>query len=160
TDRDKYCVQRILDFYEWHEVDYADYFLATWKYRHRQQLGRSDAELSHFATEAGLSEKYLSRIWSVLTDTEAETGPLAAVRKMWRELPSPDEKSAEAARPSCERMRDLVVRFRRQLQPNVGKLHVKGISDGSQPFVLWRNRQLASRHRSYSGQVFADLQKL
>ncbi len=52
------------------------------------------------------------------------------------------------------------LRLRRQLKPNVGKLHVGGISDGSQSFVLWRNRQLASRHRSYSGEVFADLRKL
>jgi hypothetical protein len=54
----------------------------------------------------------------------------------------------------------LVVRLRRQLKPKASKLHVAGISDGSQPFVLWVNRQLASRHRSYSGEVFADLRKL
>ena len=29
TDRDKYCVKRIIDFYERHQVDYADYFLAA-----------------------------------------------------------------------------------------------------------------------------------
>ena len=53
TDRDNYCVQRIIDFYERHKVDYADYFLAAWKYRHRD--GRPDADLSRFAAEAGLS---------------------------------------------------------------------------------------------------------
>ena len=35
TDRDKYCVQRIIAFYERHRVDYADYFLAAWRFRHR-----------------------------------------------------------------------------------------------------------------------------
>ena len=35
TDRDKYCVQRIVAFYERHKVDYADYFLATWRFAHR-----------------------------------------------------------------------------------------------------------------------------
>src|SRR5439155_24215220 len=30
TDRDKYCVQRIIDFYKRHPVDYADYFEAAW----------------------------------------------------------------------------------------------------------------------------------
>ena len=39
TDRDNYCVQRIIDFYERHKVDYADYFLAAWKYRHRASAG-------------------------------------------------------------------------------------------------------------------------
>ena len=160
TDRDKYCVKRIIDFYESHKVDYADYFLAAWKYRHRQRLGRPDASMDQLAREAGLSPKYLAMIWSILTDAEAEAGPLAAVRKTWRELPEPSSTSADAARPGCERMRDLVVLLRRQLKPIVGKLRVKGISDGSQPLVLWRNRQLASRHRDYSGEVFVDLRKL
>ena len=161
TDRDKYCVHRIIAFYQRHQVDYADYFLAAWKYHHRAPLGRPDAQMSRFATEAGLSAKYLALIWSMLTGAEAEVGPLAAVRKRWRELPGPEPGQADAAaRRGCERLRDLVVRLRTQLEPRVGKLQVKGISAGSQPLVLWRNRQLASRHRSYSGEVSADLKKL
>ncbi len=156
TDRDHYCVQRIIDFYERHKVDYADYFQAAWRCRRRDPLGRTDAELSRMAAEAGLSGKYLSVVWSALTDDGPEAGPLAAARKMWGELP--DEKTA--ARAGCERMRDVVVRLRRQLKPKVGKLHVEGISDGSQPFVLWGDRQLASRHCSYSGDGFADLKKM
>src|SRR6185312_6464365 len=54
TDRDKYCVKRIIDFYDRHKVDYADYFLAAWKYRHRRLLGRPDADMEQFAREAGL----------------------------------------------------------------------------------------------------------
>ena len=57
TDRDKYCVQRIIDFYERHKVDLADYFLAAWQRRR----GRPDADPGRFAAEAGLSPKYLSR---------------------------------------------------------------------------------------------------
>jgi hypothetical protein len=82
------------------------------------------------------------------------------VRQLWQELPAPERGPAGAPRAACERLRDLVMRLRRQLGPRVGKLHVKGISDGSQPFVLWRDRQLASRHTSYSGDVFADLRQL
>jgi hypothetical protein len=160
TDRDKYCVKRIIDYYERHKVDYADYFLAAWKYRHRRLLNRPDADMEQLAREAGLSAKYLTMIWSILTDTEAEVGPIAVIRKMWRELPELPRASADMARPGCERMRDLVVRLRRQLKPSVGKLRVKGISDGSQPLVLWRNRQLANRHRNYSGEVFIDFRKL
>jgi hypothetical protein len=160
TDRDKYCVHRILDFYGRHTVDLADYFLAAWKYRQRDLLGRPDAELGHWAAEARLSAKYLSMVWSVLTGPEAEGGPLAVLQKMWRELPRPERAESAEARPGCERMRDLVVRLRRQLEPEVGKLRVKGVSPGSQPFVLWGNRQRASRHRSYSGKVFPDLRKL
>jgi hypothetical protein len=156
TDRDKYCVKRIIDFYERHKIDFADYFFAAWSYRHRDTLGRAGADLDRFATEAGLSAKYLAIVWSALTDAEADGGPLTAVRQLWGELPDAPKK----ARAGCERMRDLVVRLRRQLEPRVGKLQVKGISPGSQPLVLWRNRELAARHRSYSGEVFPDLRKL
>jgi hypothetical protein len=160
TDRDKYCVHRILDFYARHQVDYADYFLAAWKYRHRDQLGRPDADLDRLAVEGRLSARYLTMIWSALIDDGPAAGPLAAARQVWRDLPGPDRASAAAARAGCERMRDLVVHLRRQLKPKVGRLHVEGISDGSQPLVLWGDRQLAGRHRSYSGEVFADFQTL
>ena len=154
TDRDRYCVQRIMDFYGRHRVDLADYFLAAWKYQHRARLGRLHVDLSRLASEARLSANYLSMIWSVLTEAEADAGPLAVVRTMWRELP------ADAARPGCERMRDVVLRLRGQLVPKINKLEVKGISKGSQPLVLWSNRQLAHHHRVYSGSVAPDLRKL
>ncbi len=159
TDRDKYCVQRIIAFYQRHQVDYADYFLAAHSYRQRALLGRGDADLGRFAADRGLSAKYLALIWSALNEPEANAGPLAAVRKLWQELPAPSP-SIDAARPGCERLRDLVVRLRKELKPDVKKLSAKGISAGSQAFVLWRNRQLAGKHRSYSGEVLADLNKL
>jgi len=157
TERDNYCVQRIIDFYDRHTVDFADYFLAALKYRHREQLGRASVNLDRCAAEAGLSATYLSVVWKTLTDGEA-VGPLAVLRAVWRDLPGPDR--AEVARAGCQRLRDLVVRLRRQLKPKVNKLRVKGISAGSQPLVLWHNRQLARRHRAYCGDVFADLREL
>ena len=69
TDRDKYCVRRIIDFYRRQRTDYADYFLAAWRFRHREALGRPAATLADFAAEAGLSPKYLATIWSILTAT-------------------------------------------------------------------------------------------
>jgi hypothetical protein len=160
TDRDHYCVARILAFYERHKVDVADYFLAAYKYRHRAALGQPEGDLKRLATDAGLSAQYLALVWSALTEAEAELGPLAAVRKLWNELPAPGKGTADTVRQGCRHMRDVVVRLRKQLQPAVGRLSVKGISPGSQPLVLWRNRQLASRHRSYAGEVVADLRKL
>src|SRR5262245_8595932 len=160
TDRDKYCVSRIMDFYARHRVDYADYFFAAWKYRHRAALGFPDSELNRFARDASLSPIYLSMIWSALTEGEADAGPLAAIRAMWNELPAPTEKKTDAARQGCEHLRDVVVLLRKVLKPEVKKLSVKGISPGSQPFVLWANRELAVRHRVYAGKVFADLPKL
>ena len=51
----------------------------------------------------------------------------------------------------CQRLRDLVITWRKELDTPVKKLHVKGNSDGSQPLVLWWNRQIASRRMSYHG---------
>ncbi|HEV3438412.1 MAG TPA: DUF1592 domain-containing protein [Gemmata sp.] len=160
TDRDKYCVQRIIDFYKRYQIDYANYFLAAWKYHHRELLGRGKEELSQFATEAGLSPKYLSLVWSALVEPEAEVGPLVALRKLWSGLPLPDKAKPDVARPGCERMRNLVVQLRKPLKPTLPKLHVNGISDGSQPLVLARNRQLASKHQEYAGDVPVDFPKL
>jgi hypothetical protein len=173
TDRDKYCVRRIIEFYKHHPVDYADYFQAVYAYRHRDRLGRANAMLGAFAAEAGLSAKYLTLIWSALNEPEAELGPLAALRSIWQELPAPagaaggavakrppNAPALEAARPGCERMRDLTVRLRKQLKPDVKKLSVNGISPGSQPLVLWCNAALARRHRAYTGDVIVDVKRL
>src|SRR5262249_21539980 len=70
TDRDKYCVSRIIDFYKRHQVDCADYFQGAWKYRWRAKLNRGDARLSDFAREAKLSPKYLEVLWNALNSDD------------------------------------------------------------------------------------------
>src|SRR5207244_7267211 len=77
-------------------------------------------------------------------------GPLGEVQTAWRKLPSEVEKQSNARR-ECENIRDLVIRLRKELPPNVDKLTAKGISNGSQPFIVWRNRQVAAQHRRYAG---------
>ncbi|HEV3342451.1 MAG TPA: DUF1592 domain-containing protein [Pirellulales bacterium] len=143
TDRDKYCVARIVDFYRRHSVDYAEYFFVAWQFAHREAIGRSAAALDEWAAEAGLSPRYAATIWSALTDQQEEAGPLAELRTMWRQLPEAVSNTDEV-RAGCRRMRDFVGETRKQFVPTVDKLRVKGISDGSQPLVLWRNRQLAA----------------
>src|SRR4051812_29559457 len=66
TDRDKYCVRRVIDFYKRQRTDYADYFFAAWQFRHRSRLGRAGATIDTIAAEAGISATYLATIWSVL----------------------------------------------------------------------------------------------
>ena len=46
TDRDKYCVARIIAFYQRQRTDYADYFRAAWRFQHREALGKPDAAAS------------------------------------------------------------------------------------------------------------------
>src|SRR5437762_4499610 len=150
TDRDKYCVQRIIAFYQRHAVDYADYFMAAWRFQHRAALGKPNASLGETAAQAGISSKYLGMIWSLLTKTPSTSGPLADVQAAWRELPAHADKQA-VVRHACERLRDLVIQRRKEFAPRVERLQVKGISPGSQPFLLWRNDQLARQHMRYSG---------
>ena len=63
TDREKYAIQRIVDFYERQPTDYADYFQAAWRYKYRAALGKPKATLASMAAEAKVSPKYLPMIW-------------------------------------------------------------------------------------------------
>lgn len=142
TDRDKYCVARIVDFYRRHSVDVADYFFAAWQYEHREAAGQPAATLDDFAAQAQLSKRYAASVWSVLNEPR-ESGSLAELQSLWGALPV-DAGDLDGARRGCQQMRDWVLDRRKKLAPAVGKLRVKGISDGSQPLVLWRNRQFAA----------------
>ncbi len=151
TDRDKYAVRRIIDFYRRQRTDLADFFLAAYQFRHRQALGRPEGSLADFATEAGISPKYLARVWSTLTEGVEQSGPIAALRALWEELPPPGPDGPGAARAGAERIRDFVVGLRRQLTPEVENLTSPRVHNGSQSFVLWKNRQSAANRMRYAG---------
>lgn len=107
TDRDKFCVQQIVDFYQRHDVDYADYFYALWRYEHRNELGLPAASLSDFAMEPvrawhraadannhhkprrrlPLSAKYLAILEAALTTPES-AGPLGDLQQQWKQFSS------------------------------------------------------------------------
>jgi hypothetical protein len=154
TDRDKYCVQRIIDFYHRHRVDYADYFLAAWRFQHRDALGKADRTLREIADENGVSARYLDTLWSTLAATWPAASPLGEVQSLWRKLPA-DATRQEEVRRGCERIRERVIQLRQGFEPKVGKLQVRGISPGSQPLVLWRNGRLSSMHMRYPGDTAA-----
>lgn len=152
TDRDKYCVQGIVAFYQRHRVDYADYFMAAWRFQHRQALGKPQASLGDFAKEAGLSPKYLATIWTLLQEAQPAGTPLSEVQTQWQHL-AVDVQDLAAVRRGCERLADIVIRLRQGFPPRVDRLQVKGISNGSQPLLLWRNDQLAAQHMRYLGEA-------
>src|SRR5262249_17838291 len=58
TDRDKFCVRRIVDFYLAQPTDLADYFRAAW--RHRYAIDRT---LADAAAAERVSPKYLTIVW-------------------------------------------------------------------------------------------------
>jgi len=151
TDRDKYCVRRIVDFYQRQPTNLADYFYAAWHYHHRAKLGRPKATLADCANTARVSPKYLATIWATLSESSEELGPIAAVQALWRDLPAPDDKTPDDVRRDCEKMRDFVVQLRQKVQVKVENLTVREMNRGAQALVLWKDRQMATNRRTYGG---------
>ena len=88
TDRDKYTIQRIVNFYHRQPTDFADYFQAAWRYRYRAALGKPGATLAAIAADSKVSATYLPMVWRILEEKDA-IGPIAKLQKMWRDLPPP-----------------------------------------------------------------------
>ena len=149
TDRDKYCVKRIIEFYERQPIDLADYFVAAWQYRYRDQLGKPNASLAEFAEASNLSVKYLATIWSLLNDHDLAAGPIATVQTMWSDLPQ-DVGEQIAVQEGCERLRDFIHDLRKRLTFTFPNLKIDGGNPGSQPFVLWKNRQYVKHRRKFN----------
>lgn len=147
VDRDKYCVNRIVQFYERQPTDYADYFFAAWSFKQTDLRAGTDATLDEVALGHGLSPKYLATVWRALNEESTDIGPLAKVQEMWRALPNEPNQEIRLA---CERLRDFVLRTRKRFEPALENLKIDGVHKGSQPFVLWKNDQYASHRRSAS----------
>jgi mono/diheme cytochrome c family protein len=148
TDRDKYCIFRIIDFYKRQPTDYADYFHAAWRYRYRAALGAPKTTLQAVAASAKLSPRYLELVWNTLTVTGEKAGPLATLQAQWNALPAPDKVHPDAARAGCDGLRDWVLGLRKKVACRFDNLRVpNGFSNGGQCFVLWKDRQYASHRR-------------
>jgi Protein of unknown function (DUF1592)/Protein of unknown function (DUF1588)/Protein of unknown function (DUF1587)/Protein of unknown function (DUF1585)/Protein of unknown function (DUF1595)/Planctomycete cytochrome C len=152
TDRDRYNVNRIIAFYGGQETDYARYFQAAWRFKHRAALGQPRATLTSVAAEAKISPRYLTTVWKMMEASQA-AGPVAKLRSMWRKLPA----DAAAAKAGCEQMRDFVVALRKKLVPEVANLEGGKVNKGSQPLLMWKNNQwAANRRRCDQGVLKAD----
>src|SRR5436190_20244503 len=68
TDRDKWAVLRIVDFYKRQPTDYADYFMAAWRFKNCAVQGKSKLTLPQIAAESKISAKYLEKLWPVLNE--------------------------------------------------------------------------------------------
>ncbi len=148
TDREKYAIQRIVDFYQRQPTDFADYFQAAWRFKYRAALGKPNATLAGTAVEAKISPKYLPLVWQALEQTKEEVGPLAKLQTMWRELPAPANRPADV-REACMRMRDFVVKVRKHTSMIFTSPKVPGMDANSQPLMYWKNRQWAAHHRDF-----------
>src|SRR4029079_5573250 len=114
TDRDRYAIKRILDFYASQPTDYADYFAVAWRYKHRAALRKPRATLDEIAVEMRVSPKYARMVWQLLEEQSpaAAVGPVARLQAMWRALPAPSATLREAPREQTIAMRDFAVKIR------------------------------------------------
>ncbi|HYP14507.1 MAG TPA: DUF1587 domain-containing protein, partial [Bryobacteraceae bacterium] len=150
TDREKYAVERILDFYSRQPTDIADYFQAAWRYKHRAILGNPNATLASIAASMKLSPRYLPMVWQLLEGTKEEVGPGAKLQAMWRELPVPKGNQPTLARDRCIQMRDFVTKIRKHTAKLMFPPMPTGVRGGGGiVFSMWKNRLVAATHRDF-----------
>lgn len=93
NERKKLTEQAIIDFYQSHAVQMADYLEAAWRYRYRGEGDRA-TDIATWAERRGLSPKYLALVWETLSQASKSTGYLQQVGKMWDAVPAPNAKAA------------------------------------------------------------------
>jgi mono/diheme cytochrome c family protein len=148
TDRDKYCILRIVDFYKRQPTDLSDYFQAAWRYQYRAALGAPDITLPAVAAAAKVSPHYLDLVWNALNAPGKRVGPMATLKTRWNALPAPDKAHPDVAHDGCVALRDWVLGLRKKVAWKFANLRVPGgFSDGGQCFVLWKDDQYASHRR-------------
>ncbi|MEO6726448.1 MAG: DUF1592 domain-containing protein [Blastocatellia bacterium] len=153
TDREKYPIQRIVAFYDRQPTDFAQYFEAAWRYKHRVALGQRAATLASIAAQAKVSPRYLALVWQTLEQSKEEVGPLFKLQAMWNELPSPkgnqQTPQADLAHEGCTRMRDFVVKTRRYTEKLYPTVESPGFNTNFQPITMYRNQLLATHRREF-----------
>jgi mono/diheme cytochrome c family protein len=148
TDRDKFAVHQIIDFYHRQNIDYADYFQTAWRFRHRAALGQPNVTLADLARQYRVSAKYLATVWSTLASAE-EVGPSVKLQAMWRALPEPKADKPNVARAGCEEMRAYIADVRRKVEPRFINITAGSIGAAWQPLLIWKNTQYATHRRKF-----------
>jgi len=146
TDREKFAVQRIVEFYFRQPTKYSAYFEAAWRYKHRAALGKPNATLATIAADARISPKYLPLIWQILGEPGA-IGPVLKLQKLWLDLPAPAAMKPGTLTAKCVEMQDFVTKIRSHTAMQFAAPKVKGLPPGSQPLLNWKLREFAAHRR-------------
>src|SRR5687768_2409369 len=160
TDRDRFVVNRIMDFYRRQRTDLADYFFALWRYQNRSALGVKSASLSSIAATEGVSLPYLQQLQRLLQDRQGAFGPIAGMQQRWDALPAGSTRpSEETVRAATRALRDYVVGYRKKLGwkfevPRARPLHV-----ASQITAMHVNRQEVLHRRRLNPQVLVPAER-
>ena len=160
TDRDRYAIKRILDFYAAQPTDLAAYFEAAWRYKHRAALRQRRASLADVAAQANISAKYLATIWSLVEEPtepgKPDVGPVATLKAMWQSLPAPTTHQLEVVHAKAIEMREFAKRIRSHTSMQFAAPRVKGLPAGSQPLLNWKLRQFNLHRREFDPQALRN----
>ena len=145
TDREKYAIQRIVNFYERQPTDYADYFQAAWRFKHRAALGKPRATLAG-DRGGGEGECEVSAAWSGRSSRNRRTRETGgwpgreAAGDVARAACAGRQAAGRGLRAKCVEMRDFVVEIRNHTAMQFAAPVVKGLPAGSQPLLNWKLR--------------------
>ena len=148
TDRDKFAVHQIVDFYHQQNINLADYFHTAWLHKHRVALGEPNATLADLARRHGVSARYLKTVWETLESAE-EVGPLVKLQTMWRALPGPGANQSNAVQAGCQEMKAYVAAVRKKVEPRFINITAGPIGTAWQPLLIWKNTQYATHRRRF-----------
>lgn len=157
TDRDKYCVQRIVDFYQRQPTQLADYLLACYELQKGSPASPSDADFVSTVERLQLSEKYLRKVWLALRGDAAQFGPLHYIQQEFNRIcdsaiadqESSDRRDKNGVRKEFRKLVKQIAEDRKRFQPQFANLpSPPGMNGGSQSLVLWKNRQMAAHRLS------------
>lgn len=147
SDRDKFAVHRVMDFYLAQKTDYADFLVAAWHFKHRDALGKPEMTLDAAAAAQGVSRKYLATLWEILHDGNNAHGLIAKLREQWEALPAPENTSTAPPIEPCRAIRDWIVAERKSRQFKFPAVMIEELNPTTQPGVLWKNRLMAEHRR-------------
>lgn len=147
SDRDKFAVRRIIDFYRTLKTDYDEFLLAAWIFKHRRILEIKPQTLSEVADTRGISPKYLNTVWEILHDGKNHFGPIAALRKQWQALPSPTKKSFKLPTVEVRSIQNWIEKERSERQFSFPLVMIPPLNPSTQPGILWKNRLIAEHRR-------------
>lgn len=147
TDRDKYSVQRIIDFYKSKPTKIERYLFAAWEI---QRSAKEDiaAAINNTANSHSISPKYLEVVYEYLTQAQQQYGPGKQLQQDWNALVE-NESDPVQALEKCKTLAEGVSKSRKSLRPQVSVMRgPNGMGVGSQPVILKRNAIVAANRRT------------
>ena len=127
TDRDKYCVLRIVDFYQRQPTDLADYFLAAWRFKHRAALGKAGCDAGrHRGGMQGQPEVSGDGLGAAGGNAGRGRADRQDCKRCGASCRRRMPTSSDVVRGRCEAMRDWVVQLRDEAGAAVRQFGAQG----------------------------------